>query len=139
MVDYHGQKCQVKAVYTDQTLKLIHLGSIIALADAIKNDGALAIDCLVVINGLTKSLQLNGKQATVVQRIKIEDASEEVYEVQVETGERKYLKKINLIGGSTNGALTSLNISGNRINRNGVDGQAIVSACASKGVALRMD
>jgi Leucine-rich repeat (LRR) protein len=39
----------------------------------------------------------------------------------------------------TNGALTSLNISGNRINRIGVDGQAIVSACASKGVALRMD
>jgi Ran GTPase-activating protein (RanGAP) involved in mRNA processing and transport len=38
-----------------------------------------------------------------------------------------------------NGALTSLNISGNRINRNRVDGQAIVSACASKGVALRMD
>lgn len=86
-----------------------------AIVNLIKNGqnrGALAIGCTVVIGGLTKSPALNGKEATVVQRIKMKekDASIEAYEVKiVETGEQKKLKRSNLIGGNTcNGALEKL-------------------------------
>ena len=96
------------------------MAGVIAIAEAIPTMGALVIGCTVVIDGLTKSPALNGKEATVVQRIKMKDASIEAYEVKiVETGEQKKLKRSNLIGGKNNGTLTTLNLSSNRLQAEG--------------------
>jgi hypothetical protein len=94
---------------------LIFVG-IIALVDGIRNNGTLAVGCTVAIDGLTKSPALNGKGATVLQRIKMKDASIEAYEVKVvETGEQGNLKRTNLKGGRNIGALMHLDISGNSL------------------------
>jgi hypothetical protein len=77
-------------------------------------------------------------KATVVQRIKMKDASMEAYEVEiVETGEQKKLKRANLAGGKVNnGALIKLNISNNYI---GAEQKGdLQRICLASGIDLAM-
>jgi hypothetical protein len=88
-----------------------------AIADAIRDMGALSNGCTVDIQGLSKSPGLNGMKATVLQRIKMKDDAMEAYEVEIaETGEQKKLKRANLAGGRVNnGAISSINLLKNDI------------------------
>lgn len=90
------------------------------------------------------SVDLNGKQAKVVQRINIEDAfvCEEVYEVRlVETGARKFLNRLNLVGGRPKGALATVNMLNNRLSNTQAtllatvlkDHATLKSLCGNKG------
>ena len=99
--------------------------------EAIVSMGALSNGCTVDIQGLSKFPGLNGMKATVVQRIKMKDASMEAYEVEiVETGEQKKLKRANLAGGRVNNAaLASLNLASNSL---GAEGAKIIAAFLPK-------
>ena len=60
--------------------------------------GKLEIGSTVIIDGLTQSVELNGKEATIVDYVKMNDMTVEAYDVTIlETGERKKLKRANLI------------------------------------------
>jgi ankyrin repeat protein len=57
--------------------------------------GELSVNCTVTIRGLSKSPELNGMEATVMQRIPMKDV--EAYEIKIkETGEQKKFKRANL-------------------------------------------
>jgi hypothetical protein len=70
--------------------------------------GALSAGCTVAIQGLSKSPGLNGREATVLQRVNMADASIEAYEVKItETGEHKKVKRENLAAGKVDNHLSS--------------------------------
>jgi hypothetical protein len=110
-------------------------GGIAAIASML-DKGGLAIGCTVAIQGLSKSPKLNGKEATVLQRITMADAFIEAYEVKiVETGEFKKLKRANLAGGkANNGALIKLDISSNNIG--GEHEGELQCICVASGIDL---
>ena len=106
-------------------------GDAVLIANDISDMGTLSNGCTVDIQGLSKFPGLNGMKATVVQRIKMKDASMEAYEVEiVETGEQKKLKRANLAGGRVNNAaLASLNLASNSL---GAKGAKIIAAVLPK-------
>jgi hypothetical protein len=133
----------------DMSGKMDGDGDAVMLAAEVIGNGALSNGCTVDIQGLSKSPGLNGMKATVLQRIKMKDASMEAYEVEIaETGELKKLKRANLAGGRVNnGAISSVNLLKNKIGVSQAEAlvsmlkehPTLKSLCGNKGNETELD